>query len=308
MKIGFIGNFSVPFTTENERKYSFEQLGHEVITFQENRTNSIQLLEAMPNLDMLVYSHTHDASYIIRSLKDVFKIYKEHKVPTVSVHLDRWVGLERVKDVGKEATWFTEYIFMADGSPEAAELYDSLKLNWYYLKPGVVEKACYMAKPDYDKYPHEIVFTGSKRYHPEYPFRKELIDFLHRTYGNTFAHYGNDGKRVVREDELNKLYASAKVVVGDSCFGGRKNYVSDRYYEVRGRGGKLIHPDVQGDIDTVGVTTYIKGDLTDLKAKIDWLLNDPTFRENERIAGFEHVKAHETYTDRAKEILEVVFK
>jgi hypothetical protein len=306
MKIGFIGNFIPPFSTENERKWSFEKLGHEVIPFQENNTNAQQLLASLNELDMLVYSHTHDPSYVIDGLKEVFAIYKDRGVPTVSAHLDRWAWLKRVEDVGKEATWFTEYIFMADASPEAVELYDNLGLNWHYLKPAVVEKACYMAPPDHKKFPHEIVFTGSRGYHPEYPFRATLVDFLKETYGDKFGHYGNDGIRVVREDELNTLYASAKIVVGDSCFGGRPNYVSDRYYEVRGRGGFLIHPYVEG-VDHEGVAYYAHGSLEDLAEQIDYYLETPHEREARRKQGFEHVKNYETYTDRSKEILDSVF-
>lgn len=304
MIIGYIGNLIPPHSTENDRKWSFEKLGHTVIPFQENKTTSEQLIRAMRTLDMLVYSHTH--GYGIHGLIDVFKRYKEAGVPTVSVHLDRWAWLKRVEDVGKEATWFTEYIFMADASPEAVELYDKHDLNWHYLPGGVVERDCYMATPDREQFPHDIVFIGSKRYHPEYYYRPMLVDWLHKQYGNRFGHYGNDGIRVVRGDVSNRLMASAKIVVGDSCFGGRPNYVSERYQEVRGRGGFLIHPLVEG-VDQVGVVGYKHGDLQDLKRVIDYYLEHDEEREAIRRAGFEHVKAHETYTHRAATMLETIF-
>lgn len=307
LTIGFIGNFDAPHSTENERKWSFERLGHTVVPFQENKTTATQLLEAMNALDMLMYSHTHDPSYVISNLINVFNIYKANKVPTVSCHLDRWLGLKRVEDVGKEATWKCEYIFMADASPEAIELYNKHNLNWYYLKPAVVERACYMTKPLPAKFPYEIVFTGSKGYHPEYPFRPQLIDFLHRTYGNKFGHFGNDGIRVIRGAELNELYASAKIVVGDSCFGGRPNYSSDRLTEVVGRGGFIIVPNTE----TLGipVETFNYPDLQDLKNKIDFWTDPLNEKERKKraIIAHEHVKKHHTYTNRAEEIIEVVF-
>lgn len=306
LRIGFIGNFGISFTTENERKWAFEKLGHEVITFQENQTKPEHLRQAMSSLDLLLYSHTHDPSYVIPELKEIFKEYKQAGVPTVSVHLDRWLWLKRVEDMGNEATWFTEYIFMADGSPEAAKKYNQLGLNWYYLRPGVSEKDCYMAQPDKIKYPHDIVFTGSKGYHPEYPFRPKLIDWLKQTYGDNFAHYGNDGIRVLREHELNVMLASSKIVVGDSCFGGRPNYVSDRYYETRGRGGFLLHPLVTG-VDTNGVDHYRHQNLRSLKEKIDYWLEHNDGREGLRKIGFEWVRKNETYTNRAEEILNVIF-
>lgn len=304
--IGFIGNFGPAFSTENERKWSFEKLGHTVIPFQENETTADKLIRAIEGIDMLVYSHTHDPSYVIPDLIHVFEMYKELGVPTVSAHLDRWLWLKRVEDMGKEATWFTEYIFMADCSPEAVDKYNELGLNWYYLKPAVVEKDCYLAQPDHAKYPHEIIFTGSRGYHPEYPFRPTLIEFLQETYKDRFGHYGNDGIAVVRQDELNTLLASSKIVVGDSCFGGRPNYVSDRYYETRGRGGFLIHPRIEG-VDHIGVASYKHGDLQDLKDCIDYYLEQDKLREKMRHDGFEWVKAHETYTDRSQEMLDIIF-
>lgn len=306
LTIGFIGNFIPPYSTENDRKWSFEKLGHFVIPFQENQTTDAQLLNALPKLDLLIYSHTHDPSYVITGLREVFKQAFYKGIPTASVHLDRWAWLKRVEDVGKEATWSTEYIFMADGSPEAVELYDKYKLNWHFLKAGVVERDCNMHAPDLVKFPHEIIFTGSKGYHPEYPERPALIDFLHRTYGDRFGHYGNDGIRVVRGPELNVLYSSAKIVVGDSCFGGRPRYVSDRYYEVRGRGGFLIHPLIEG-VDNMGVAAYNPRDLNDLKRQIDYYLENVGERETLREAGFRWVKANETYTNRSKEMLARIF-
>lgn len=304
--IGFIGNFVPSFSTENDRKWSFESLGHKVITFQENETRPEQLTEIMDDLDVLFYSHTH--GWEIPNLREIFDVYKKAGIPTVSVHLDRWAGLARVKDMGNEATWFTEYQFMADGSPEAVEIYEKLGLRWHFLKPGVVKRDCYMAQPDHVSFPHEIVFTGSKGYHPEYPFRPKMIDFLQQTYGDRFGHYGNDGAAggVMRGHQLNVLYSTAKVVVGDSCFGGRPRYVSDRYYEVRGRGGFLIHPYMEG-IDRVGVGSYEYQDLDSLKMQIDYWLSSNEERESNRRKGYMWVALHETYTNRAEEMLNVIF-
>lgn len=275
------------------------------MTFQENTTTAPKLYKAINEIDILFYSHTH--GWNIEGLKEVFRVYKTQGVPTVSVHLDRWAGLDRVKDMGEEATWFTEFIFMADGSPEAQEIYNNLGLKWKFLRPGVVARECKLLEPDKSQFPHEIIFVGSKGYHPEYPFRPQLIDFLRETYGSRFGHYGNDGIEVVRGERLNTLYASAKIAVGDSCFGGRPFYVSDRYYETRGRGGFLIHPHVMG-IDTFGVVHYQPENLQQLKDRIDYFLEHDGEREAMRKTGHEWVRDHETYTHRAQEILNIVFE
>lgn len=305
MKIGFIGNFNVPYTTENDRAWSFEKLGHQVIKFQENQTNIDQLHAASKSgVDVFFYSHTH--GWEIPHLKAFFKACKLNGIPTVSVHLDRWAWLARERDIGNEATWFTEFIFMADGSPEAVELYKKHNLNWYWLKPGVVERECYIAAADPVRFPHEIIFVGSKGYHSEYPFRAQLVEWLKATYGDRFGHYGNDGLGTVRGHDLNTLYASAKIVVGDSCFGGRPRYWSDRVTETMGRGGVLIHPHCEGMGD-LPLTTYEQGNLESIRQTIEYYLKNNDFREAYRMRAQEFVKENETYTNRAKEMLEVIF-
>lgn len=279
-------------------------LGHTVWAIQENTATADDILRLAHQVDLLIYSHTH--GWDIPGLDKVLSYYKKVGVPTASVHLDRWAWLEREKDIGEEPTWKTEFQFMADGSPEAVELYKKHNLKWFYLKPGVIARDCYMANPDPVRFPHEIVFVGSKVYHPEYPFRVELLEWLHKTYGERFGHYGNDGKEWLRGHDLNVLYATAKIVVGDSCFGGRPNYVSDRYYETRGRGGLLLHPYTEG-VDVEGVITYLAGNLEALEMAINQTLRDTDeYREDTRISGFNWVKNHETYTDRAAEIIEKI--
>lgn len=308
MRIGFIGNFEPPYSTENDRKWSFMMLGHDVIKFQENKTTIDDLIYAVTHqqIDFFVYSHTH--GWEIPGLIRFFDFCKNKNIPTISVHLDRWAWLERENDIGKEATWFTQWQFMADASPEAVELYEKHGLqNWHYLKPGVVARDCYQAAPDPVKFPHEIVFVGSKNYHKEYPFRPQLVEWLHKTYGKRFGHYGGGGYETVRGHDLNVLYATAKIVVGDSCFGGRPNYVSDRYYETRGRGGFLLHPKVTG-VDDVGVAHYEAGNLKDLKKQIDYWLKNWVLRKEIQNLGFSHVAAHETYTNRAQEIIDTLYE
>lgn len=306
MKFAFIGNYNVDYTTEEHRAKSFEQLGHEVIRLQENKITSQNILDLIGKIDALFYSHTHDPSYIIPNLIDVFAKYKEVGVPTVSIHLDRWMWLEREKDMGKEASWFTAYFFVADASPEAIKKYDELGVNWYYLKPGVYENECYMAEPDLVRFPHEIIFVGSKGYHKEYPERPALISFLERTYGDRFTTYGNDGRMVVRGHELNTLYASAKIAVGDSCFGGRPRYTSDRLTETIGRGGFLITPNTE-TLGIEGVVTYNQRNLEDLKSKIDYYLENSDQRERIRLIAHNDVKSNHTYTQRSEQIIDIIF-
>lgn len=302
MKIGYIGNFEAPHSTENDRAWAFNKIGHEVVAFQENKVSLSDIIPYVKDLDFLVYSHTH--GWHIDGIED-FIVATKQTLPIISVHLDRWAWLEREKDVGKEATWLCSHLFMADGSPEAVEMYEKHGVhNWSYLKPGVDERGTYMAAPDPVRFPHEIIFVGSKGYHKEYPFRPQLVEFLHKTYGDRFAHYGDD-RPPLRGHDLNTLYASAKIVVGDSCFGDRPRYWSDRVTETMGRGGFLIHPLV-ADLPKEIQAPYKAGDLTSLHQTINRWLAYEQDRKNLQKRAFEHVKKHETYTNRAKEIISFV--
>lgn len=299
-RLGYIGNFKgAPYTTENDRSKDFRKLGHEVVPFQENEVTADFIINNLGGLDCLFYSHTHD--YGIRNLESVFKRCRELGIPVVTMHLDLWRGLERWSDVGKEATWSADLIFTPD---DTGEWPNDIAERHRYMRPGILSDSCYLAEPDYGKYPHEIIFVGSRGYHPEWAWRPKLIDWLKETYGDRFGLYGNDGLGVVRQSELNTLYASAKIVVGDSCFGGEiKGYYSDRVTETTGRGGFLLHPKnewinphvVQFDLD-----------FENIKYLIDYWLEHDEEREARRMAMFNYTKSNDTYLQIGKEILDIV--
>ena len=305
MRIGLIGNFRVPFTTENDLVWSLERLGHEVVRLQEDDYWVVAPLD----IDLLIYVHTHGWVTPIDLLR-YFEQLEANKIPTVSFHLDYFRGLELRDDrqnlVGRHPFWKTKYVFSADGG--SSDWFKERGINHFWLPPGVVERDCYFADPK-EEFLHDVIFVGSRAYHPEWPNRPELIDWLHLTYGARFAHYGNDGRKVVRMDELNRLYRSVKIVVGDSINIGYKhpNYWSDRVPETTGRGGFLIHPNVEGLRKYhQSVITYKYGDFNDLKSKIDCYLEDYVRREKLRLKQHIETKTLNTYTERMRTMLNKV--
>ncbi len=311
MRIVFVGNFRVPFTTENDLAWSYEKLGHKVVRMQEDYVTTGDILMEASRSDMLHYVHTHgwETKGAI-SMQEVLRKLERRGIPTVSTHLDTWYGLRRAGDVANHPFWQTQYVFTADGG--ADEWIKSLGINHHYLKAGVVERDCFIG----DKQPHfehDVIFVGSKQYHPEWPYRPQLINWLERTYGSRFAHYGGDGRGVVRGKQLNDLYASAKVVVGDTlCLNfDRQEYWSDRIYETTGRGGFIIHPFIEGlqndfDFDKE-IIVYQYGNFDELKTKIDYYVQNDAQREAIRMAGHERTKRDHTYTNRVQQVIETVF-
>ncbi len=311
MRIVFLGNFRVPFTTENDLAYSYEKLGHQVVRMQEDYVRTQDVLMEAKRSDMLHYVHTH--GWETRgniTMDEVLRKLANAGIPTISTHLDTWFGLKRASDVMNHPFWHTQYIFTADGG--ADEWLKAQGVNHFYLKAGVVERDAF--KGDWkQQFAHDVVFVGSRNYHPEWPYRPQLVDWLQRTYGDRFAHYGGDGRGVVRGKTLNDLYASAKVVVGDSLNLNfdRQEYWSDRIYETTGRGGFIIHPFIEGlqnDFE-IGkeIIVYKYRDFDELKSKIDYYLDYDVEREAIRDAGHERTKRDHTYTNRMQEVINIVF-
>ena len=142
-----------------------------------------------------------------------------------------------------------------------------------------------------------MIFVGAKDYHAEYPFRRQLVEFLGETYGERFKHVTG-----VRGHELNNVYASAKVVVGDCIFAGTPFYWSDRLPETVGRYGFLLHPQVEGLNIPCGV--YEPQNLQSLEKEIEYHLSlSDGWRHQWAVEAAEDVRAKHTWTVRMKEIL-----
>lgn len=306
MTIVFVGNFEPQFSTENDLRWTLEDMGHQVIACQENKALTNDILAKALAADMFLYVHTHEwETPGSVPMREVIKQLHRQGKPTVAFHLDYWYGLKRQADVGKDAFWSCDYVFTADGDPKSQQWFESLGIKHYWSPPAVVKRDCYMAE-EVPALRQDVIFVGSSIYHEEWPYRMQIISWLKANYGERFSHYGNGGIRNIRGHELNQLYASAKVVVGDSlCLGfDHKNYWSDRVYETRGRGGFLIHPDIEGLDDHL--VTYPYRNFAHLKTLIDYYLTHDNEREKARLDQFNFVLQCQTYHDRFAKIFKTI--
>jgi hypothetical protein len=313
MKICFLGNFSVDYSSETHHVKSLRALGHEVIALQEGKATGEEILDESIKSELLVFVHTHLWVTPGLPLQEVFKQLKG-KVPIVSYHLDLWLGLDRQKDLETDPFyklidhWFVTDKLMADW------LNKNTDVKGHYLPAGVFSPEAIML--DKQNEVPDVVFVGSKGYHPEHPYRPQLIDWLQETYGDNFGHYsGEEGTLGLKRGlHLNQLYADTKVVVGDSlCLNFNYPYYwSDRLYETIGRGGFLIMPYIKGLDDEFEdgkhLVFYEYGDFKDLKSKIDFYIDNETAREYIRHQGYLLVKNKHTYLQRWGEILNAINK
>jgi glycosyltransferase involved in cell wall biosynthesis len=305
--ITFLGNFRVDYTTETHHTKTLESMGHHVIRLQESESTSEDVFNNAINSDLFVWVHTHGWNTPgIMTMQDVLIRLKKHKVPSMTYHLDLWLGLSRQKDLRRKPVYqHIDHFFTVDR--KMAEWFNTrTNVKGHYVPAGVYDKEC-VYTPTAPK--EDVIFVGSKTYHPEWPYRPKLINFLSKTYGTRFNLYGREGLGIVRGQDLNNLYASTKVVVGDTLCPNfdYPDYWSDRIYETIGRGGFLIHPYIKGlekeFEDKKHVVFYEYNNLNQLQELINYYLEHDAEREEIRRSGHELVKNNYTYKNRWQAIL-----
>jgi Glycosyl transferases group 1 len=309
LTIGLLGNHDAPDSTESELAWTLDHLGHKVLRFQEDRDTTERVYKTCKHSGarLLIYVHTHGwETPGVMSIGRMLEKLRRRNIKTASFHLDLYWGLnqnDRRQDrVGDHAFWKTDRVFTADGGHEEGFAARGVRHHW--LPAGIVERDCVRGTPRQDL-SADVAFVGARDYHPEYPFRGELIRWLETTYGERFRRFNGDTTGIVRGSRLNDLYASVKVVVGDSCFAGIPRYWSDRVPETLGRGGFLLHPAVEG-LTIPGLVTYRPRDLDDLRAKIDHYLPREAERRAASDLAFAAVGQQHTYTKRMQELLRVM--
>lgn len=311
--IVFLGNFEVEYSSENHHAKSLESLGHTVDKLQERAVRTEVILNRALQADLFVWVHTHGWKTSGKITMDsVLARLKKAGIPTMTYHLDLWFGLDRQKDLKRDNFYKTIGHFFTVDKLMSDWFNENTEVEGHFLTAGVYDKECYIHN-DYNPYEfdHDVIFVGSKRYHHEYPYRPQLIEYLRKIYGDRFLHVGGDGDTgTIRGEALNRIYARSKIAIGDSLninF-NYPYYTSDRLFESTGRGGFTIYPRIKGLEDYFEdgneIVFYEHGNLEDLKTKIDKYLEDGIDRERIRLNGHERTKNNHTYVNRWKQIID----
>jgi len=313
VRITYVGNQLHSFCTEVHLAATLRDLGHEVVFCQENTTSVEGIMNVAITSDLLIYTRTWGHPQPVEFLAMLQEL-KARGIKTASYHLDLYVGLHREASIVGDPFWATEYVFTPDGSQTAADFFAAHGINHHYIKPGVFKPECvpgtYHAELD-----KAVIFVGTGgepgHYHDEWPYRHELVQWLRQTFGPAFGKFGGE-QGTVRGQQLNDLYASSRVVVGDSlCLNfERDHYWSDRVYETVGRGGFLIHPYIVGleEEFTAGeqLEFYTYKDFDGLYELIDYYVKHPEEARAIADRGQAYVRENCTYHNRLQQALEIM--
>lgn len=295
MKIGYIGKFRRLHDEEYIAR-SFEMLGHTVFRLDERMlTHQIegQIEAADPDLVIISKLACAEPARIMKFLNDkdilsvcwVFDLYFDYP--------------GRAYRVNTAPCFKADYVVTTDGGHD--DRWRKLGINHFCVRQGIYKEECYLAPAQ--KRTKEIIFVGSdNQLNLE---RTKVLSLFLNKYKGRFEWFGRADTNEIRGTDLNNLYAQTKIVIGDSVYS--PHYWSNRVVETLGRGGFLIHQEVEGIKDEYpDLVTYKRGDLKDLEEKIEYFLTHEKEREEIRLKNFQHVKANYTMDKKCAELLENV--
>jgi len=315
VRFAYIGNFEPLHSTENHVRKALVAGGHEVLVCQENipaAWESLCIAITRRAVDVVLWTHTQfpdlDHGVQRRMLDDA----AQYRIPTVGYHLDRWWGLAREHLVHEEPFFQCDVVCTADGGHEDEWAAAGVEHRWF--PPAVLGAEATSHQRARPGFAADVAFVGSwQDYHPEWRYRIELVEWLRATFGDRLAVYPQRGRPSIRGQALRDVYASVKVVVGDSCLsGGITRYWSDRVPETLGRGGFLIHPwvDGMGDHfeDDRHFVSYSIGEFDQLRELIEFYVANTSERDCVAGWGREHVLKHHTYEVRMRDLVALIEK
>lgn len=300
MKVGYVGNFRVPWSTETHVAAAFAELGHAVIQIEGHKLTDRELRARALGCDMVVYAPGRN-----HVTRDGIRALDAEGIMTVGYHLDLFFGLGREEQIATDPLFACTVVCTPDGGHDL----DWIERGVYHVnvRAGVHGPEAIDVEPDPRWWRYDVAFVGSTdSYHAEWPHRRVLVGFLRDLYGDRFVEMpaANGGQRL-HGLALNSFYASVPVIVGDSCFAHiDARYWSDRPYEVWGRGGYLVMPFIGELGEEIG---YYPGWTPEAWGGLRDAIEDALANEEKRAACRQQfgaqVRKVATYKNRAAELV-----
>lgn len=317
--VAYVGNFEPEYSTENDVRKAFLEIGWAVAELQENKSSTERIRAVAESSDLLLWTSTWDDAHDLADVRDIVHSLARRGKPSATYHLDTFWATSR----GGRRWWTNPMfamgtVFTADGDHQ--EKWDRMGVRHEWLRPGIRHDA--VGDGTFaQEYECDVALVGSNGvgYHEDcWTYRRELVDALRAICdrrGWTWRNPGgeprqHDNGKIPRDHRMNDFYASARVTIGDSLCPLKEasHYWSDRAYEAPGRGGFLIMPkiDALSEDYEQRLVEYPWGNYDELEKIIEWWLEHEKER-SELVAGQQEiVKESHTYINRVQTILERV--
>ena len=279
-KIAIIGKF-IKLHDEEYIARSFESIGCEVARINEklSRYEIFELLEHH-NPDIVLWTKLNVGE--AKKIRDFCSKYK-----TVCWVFDLYIGYQRENRLNSPA-FTADYVFTTDGGHDKE--FKERGINHKCLRQGIWKDECVLYP--FNKIEHEIVFVGSDN--PYFPERTKFIEELGAKW------FGRLSTNELRGLNLNEVYAKSRIIIGDSVYS--PYYWSNRVVETLGRGGFLIHREVEGLKEEYPyLVTYKNKD--DLLAKIDYYKQHEGERREIIRKNYKWVRDNYTMDKKCQELL-----
>jgi hypothetical protein len=174
--VAYIGNFGPEWSSENDIRKAFNQLGWQVRQLQENQVSIQQVREAALSSDLLLITSTWDDALPLNDMITIFFECAKVGIPTASIHMDTYWPLSRLgRKFWLNPMFHVGNIFTADGDWD--EKWRAFGKYHYWLKPGVRHDAVKRGSFRLE-YAADVAFVGSNGvgYHEaEWSYRKDLL-------------------------------------------------------------------------------------------------------------------------------------
>lgn len=299
MKIAYVGSFQRLYDEEGIAR-SFEKLGHTVLRFEESEFSDSSVGEIIcEKPDFLLGAKYKIDEWLARLL---LKECSANGIQTVCWVPDLYFGLYREGRVRSKTPMFScDVVFTPDGGHN--EEWKKARINHKLLRQGIFDESIGIGESSLSPYDADVCFIGSENH--AFPYRQELNRRLKERYESRFLWVGKDNAREVRGSKLNNLLATVPVVVGDSVYS--PYYWSNRVYEVIGRGGFIIHPNIEGLEEEFvfykELVPYHYGNWNELFEQIEYYLSHQDKRIEIISSGMKRVRECHTLVHRCQQLL-----
>lgn len=293
MRIAYIGKFS-NLHDEEYIACAFEMLGMEVRRIgQYMQWRDIQEALIAFKPDILIYAKWDCP----KELDPTIRSLKRNGMKTVCWLFDLYFGYSREYQIRTRLFFRSDYVFTTDGGHNSR--FANVGIKHFCVRQGIHIEECVLLP--FKEPEHEVIFIGSDN--PLFLARTKVIREIEKDFD--FTWFGRKNTNEKRGMDLNELYSKTKIVIGDSVYSPL--YWSNRIVETLGRGGFLIHQEVEGlKKEYPDLVTYKRGDIQDLRDKIKYYLEHEEERRAIVKKNYELVRNKYTMDKKCRILLDYV--